>query len=54
MTKLIDTYLLNHGMPAKELCAIKSRRYYYFGIGLFGALAIAFIAFAILGVNPPL
>lgn len=54
MTDLIDTYLLNHGMPHEELCAIKRRHYYYAGIAVFGALALSFTAFAMLGVTPPI
>lgn len=54
MTDFIDTFLLNHGMPHEELCAIQRRRFYYYGIAIFGALAISFTALAILGVNPPI
>lgn len=54
MTDFIDTYLLNHGMPKKELCAIKRRRLYYYGIAGFAILAVTFAALTILGITPPL
>ena len=54
MTKLIDNYLLKHGMPKEELCAIKRRRYYYFGIAIFSVLAISFLTMIILGIDAPI
>ena len=54
MTDFIDTYLLNHGMPKQELCAIKRRRFYYYGIAGFGALAVTFLTLTALGITPPL
>jgi len=54
MTDFIDTYLLKHGMPKAELCAIKRRRFYYFGIAVFAALTVAFLTFAVLGIKAPL
>jgi len=54
MTNFIDRYLLNHGMPKSELCAIKRRRLYYFGIAISAALTVTFLTLALLGVTPPL
>lgn len=54
MTDLIDTYLLNHGMPHEELCSIKRRKFYYYGIAVLGAVTLSFLGLAIFGVNPPL
>ncbi|WP_427453411.1 hypothetical protein [Litorimonas sp. WD9-15] len=54
MTRLIDIYLLNHGMTKRELCAIKRRRLYYYGIAGFAALTIGFVTMTALGITPPL
>ncbi len=54
MTRIIDNYLLKHGMRKEELCAIKQRRYYYIGIATFSGLALAFLTLIILGVEAPI
>ncbi len=54
MTRIIDNYLLKHGMPKEELCAIKQRQYYYLGIATFSVLALTFITMIILGIEAPI